>query len=106
MLYRDADHVDTGGFYARRPELGKVYRLLGYGGMLLAWFHQGDATMLARLLVVLVLMWLMAWYRVVGALWRTSVVAAILLCAVLLSVHAWKDRSVPSATATATAVAL
>ena len=90
MRYRDADHVDTGSFYARRPELGKLYRLLGYGGVLLAWFQQDDPTQLARLMIVLVVMWLMAWYRVVGTLWRSSVVAAILLCAVLLSVHDWK----------------
>jgi hypothetical protein len=87
MRYRDAVHVDTGGFYARRPELGRAYRLLGYGGLVLAWYHLDDPGMLARLLVVLLVLWLLAWYRVVGALWRTSVVAAILLCAVALSAH-------------------
>ncbi len=87
MRYRDAGHVDTGGFYARRPELGRFYRLLGYAGCVLAWHHSADAGMLAKLLVVLVVMWLLAWYRVVGALWRSSVVAAILLCAVALTSH-------------------
>jgi hypothetical protein len=87
MRYRDAEHVDTGGFYARRPELGRVYRLLGYAGLAFAWYHVDDAGMLARLLVVLLALWLVAWYRVVGALWRTSVVAGILLCAVALTGH-------------------
>jgi hypothetical protein len=87
MRYRDAEHVDTGGFYARRPELGRVYRLLGYASLAFAWYHIDDAGMLARLLVVLLVLWLLAWYRVVGALWRTSVVAAILLCAVGLTSH-------------------
>jgi hypothetical protein len=87
MRYRDAEHVDTGGFYARRPELGRVYRLLGYAGCAFAWYHLDDAEVLARLLVFLLVLWLAAWYRVVGALWRTSVVAAILLCAVALTSH-------------------
>lgn len=99
MRYRDADHVDTGSFYARRPELGKLYRLLGYGGVLLAWFRQDDPVMLAKLLIVLVMMWLMAWYRVVGTLWRSSTVAAILLCAVLLSIHGWKHDQTAAAPA-------
>lgn len=87
MRYRDAEHVDTGGFYARRPELGRVYRLSGYAGLALAWYHFDDPGMLTWLLRALVLIWLLAWYRVVGALWRTSVVAAILLCAVALTSH-------------------
>ena len=87
MRYRDAEHVDTGGFYARRPELGRVYRLFGYAGLALAWYHLEDPGMLACLLVVLILLWLLAWYRVVGALWRTSAVAGILLCAVALTNH-------------------
>jgi hypothetical protein len=87
MRYRDADHVDTGSFYARRAELGKLYRFLGYAGILMAWYRQAEPAKLAELLIVLVVVWLMAWYRVVGALWRSSVVGAILLCAVLLSMH-------------------
>lgn len=87
MRYSDASHVDTGSFYARRPELGKLYRMLGYAGVIAAWYHRDDPEMIGRLLVVLLVIWLMAWYRVVGTLWRSSVVAAVLLCAVLLSAH-------------------
>ncbi len=87
MRYRDAAHVDVGGFYARRPELGKAYRLLGYVAIVFAALHHDDAETLARLLIALVVVWLFAWYRIVGALWRSSIVAAALLCAVLLSGH-------------------
>ena len=87
MRYRDAAHVDVSGFYARRPELGKGFRLLGYVAILFAASHYDDAETLARLLIALVVAWLWAWYRIVGALWRSSVVAAALLCAVLLSGH-------------------
>jgi hypothetical protein len=87
MRYRDAAHVDMGSFYARRPEHGKMYRLLGYAGIVAAWWHLHDADMLSRLLIVLVVLWFMAWFRIVGALWRSSVVAACLLCAVLVSAH-------------------
>lgn len=87
MRYRDAAHVDMGSFYARRPEHGKMYRLLGYAGIAAAWWHQHDADMLSRLLIVLLVLWFMAWFRIVGALWRSSVVAACLLCAVLITAH-------------------
>ena len=30
--------------------------------------------------------WFMAWYRIVGALWRSSLVAAILFCATFLTI--------------------
>jgi hypothetical protein len=87
MRYRDAAHVDMGSFYARKPALGKVYRLLGYVALVAVYWHWQDPDMLGRLLIGLVILWLMAWYRVVGALWRSSVVAATLLCAVALTMH-------------------
>ncbi len=96
MRYRDADHVDTGSFYARCPQLGRVYRMLGYGGVAFAWYHINDNGMLARLLVLMVVVWLVAWYRVVGALWRSSVVAAILLCAVALTAHQLAQPAQPA----------
>ena len=85
MRYRDAVHVDLGSFYAREPNFGKLYRLLGYGGIALACWYHNDPDTLARLLIALVVAWLLAWYRVVGALWRSSLVSAALLCAVLLT---------------------
>lgn len=87
MRYRDAAHVDMGSFYARRPEHGKMYRLLGYAGIVVVWWHQHDPDMLGRVLIVLLALWFMAWFRIVGALWRSSVVAACLLCAVLITAH-------------------
>jgi len=83
MLYRDASHVDVGGFYARNPGWGKLYRLLGYVGVL-GGVTAADSTRLAQLLVMIVLLWLAAWYQVVGTLWRSSLVAAALLCAAKL----------------------
>ena len=87
MRYRDAVHVDMGSFYARKPEVGKLYRLLGYAALVGVVWHAGDQAMLGRLMIALVILWLMAWYRVVGTLWRSSTVAAALLCAVLLTMH-------------------
>jgi hypothetical protein len=87
MRYRDAAHVDVGSFYSRKPEMGKVYRLLGYAALVGVVWHHNDVHMLERLLIALVVLWLMAWYRVVGTLWRSSTVAAALLCAVLLTMH-------------------
>jgi hypothetical protein len=87
MRYRDAAHVDMGSFYARKPEHGKLYRLLGYAALIGVLWHAQHEAMLERLLIALVILWLMAWYRIVGALWRSSIVAATLLCAVLLTAH-------------------
>lgn len=85
MRMADAAHVDLGSFYARRPGLGRIYRLAGYGACIgvLWWAHQPDR--IAALLVVLLIAWLMAWKREVGALFRAPLVAAIAMCAVLLT---------------------
>lgn len=83
MRYRDAVHVDVGGFYARNPGWGKPYRLLGYVGILGAIVAR-EPLHVVQLLVVLILLWLAAWYQVVGTLWRSSLVAACLLCAAQL----------------------
>jgi hypothetical protein len=87
MRYRDAAHVDVGSFYSRKPELGKVYRLLGYAALVAVVWHHNDVGMLQRLMIALIILWLMAWYRVVGTLWRSSTVAAALICAFLLTMH-------------------
>lgn len=88
MRYADAVHVDVGSFYARNPASGKIYRLLGYLGLVLGvlWAHQ--PCQLVGLLVGLLLTWLVAWYQVVGTLWRSSLVAASLYCALMLSLEA------------------
>jgi hypothetical protein len=85
MRYRDARHVDLGGFLAGNAEGGSWYRLLGYAGLVLAWYHQAEAGTEAILLTILLGCWVLAWYRAVGALYRTSVVAALLLCALALT---------------------
>ena len=83
MRYADAVHVDVGGFYARNPGWGKVYRLLGYVGII-GGIIARERLHLVELLIVLILLWLAAWYQVVGTLWRSSLVAACLLCVVRL----------------------
>jgi hypothetical protein len=87
MRYRDASHVDVGGFYARRPRQGSWYRAIGLialacESILIA---SGRGPCMACLLIALVLVWLLAWYQVVGTLWRSNVVSAILVAAVYLS---------------------
>lgn len=83
MRYRDAQHIDVGSFYARRPEIGRLFRLLGLLGVLCAVLL--PPTTLGWLLGGLILVWLGAWYLVVGTLWRSSVVAALLVAALRLS---------------------
>lgn len=85
MRFRDAAHVDLGSFYARRPELGRLYRIAGYGACIAAVWWAHDLPRIGALLVVLLIAWLMAWKREVGALFRAPLVAAIAICAVLLS---------------------
>lgn len=87
MRFRDASHVDLGSFYARLPTYGRMYRWFGYGGIVLAIFFRNQPEQLAKLLIVLGVAWLLAWYRVVGALWRSSIVAAMLACAFALTLH-------------------
>ena len=88
MRYTDAAHVDVGSFYARNPASGKIYRLLGYLGLVLGMLWADEPCSVAGLLVGLLLTWLIAWYQVVGTLWRSSLVAACLFCAVKLSLVA------------------
>lgn len=85
MRFRDAAHVDLGSFYARRPELGRLYRFAGYGACVAAVWWAHDPARIGALLVVLLIAWLMAWKREVGALFRAPLVGAIAICAILLS---------------------
>jgi hypothetical protein len=85
MRFRDAAHLDFGPFYARLPEQGRFFRALGYLGVALAVWWSGDQARIQALAVVLVVAWVMAWRRTVGALWRSSLVAALVACAVILS---------------------
>ncbi|MBA2480431.1 MAG: hypothetical protein H0V44_07195 [Planctomycetes bacterium] len=91
MRYRDASHVDVGSFYARLPQNGKMFRLLGYAGVIGAVAFAHDPRRIALLLIVLIVAWLLAWYRVVGTLWRSSIVAAIIACAVILTASACRE---------------
>ena len=88
MRYSDASHVDVGSFYARLPAHGKMFRLLGHAAVVAAVVLAHDPRRVAILLVVLVLAWLLAWYRVVGTLWRSSLVSAIIACAAILTLAA------------------
>ena len=85
LRYHDAPHVDLGSFYARRPAQGRVYRLFGYAACLGVLVYAADPARTGALVVVVVVAWVMAWRREVGAVWRSSLVAAILMGAVLLT---------------------
>ncbi len=85
MRYRDAAHVDLGSFHAREPAHGTIFRFIGYAGVLLACWYHDQPDILGRLLIALIVAWLMAWYRIVGALWRAPLVSAILFCAALVT---------------------
>jgi hypothetical protein len=69
MRYADAPHVDLSNYYMRLPRLGSSYRWMGY------------------VCVAMAVLWLQAWFRGVGGLWRSSLVAALLACAVILTWH-------------------
>ena len=87
MRYRDASHVDVSGFYARLPRTGKIYRLLCYAGIIamLVAIGQRSDSLVTALIVLLLLVWLAAWYQIVGTLWRSALVAGILVGAFDLS---------------------
>lgn len=85
MRYRDAPHVDLGSFYARRPAQGRIYRLFGYAACLGVVAYSARPAHIGVLLVVLTVAWVMAWRREVGAAWRSSLVAAIFMCAAILT---------------------
>ena len=93
MRYRDASHVDVGSFYSRAPFPGKIVRLLGHGAIaafaIAAWRH--DTCLVTGLLIALLLVWLAAWWLVVGTLWRASVVAGVVACGVYLAAERWSD---------------
>ncbi len=87
MRYRDASHVDVGGFYARLPRQGAWFRQVGHlalaiEAILIASHH---VQCMACMLLAMCLVWLLAWFQVVGTLWRTSLVASVLVAAVYLS---------------------
>jgi hypothetical protein len=85
MRYRDAAHVDVGSFYARRPGPGKVYRMLGHAAVVTALLVPARGDCLGVLLLGLIVVWLAAWYQVVGTLWRSTLVAACLIAALRLT---------------------
>lgn len=85
MRYRDAAHVDLGSFYARRPGPGRIYRLFGQAACVGVVVYAADPARIGLLLIVLAVAWVMAWKREVGALWRSPLVAAIAMCAVILT---------------------
>ncbi|GEM_PF-2533863 len=85
MRMADAAHVDLGSFYARLPGLGRIYRLAGYAACIAVLWWAHDVSRISALLVVLLIAWLMAWKREIGALFRAPLIAAILMCAVLVT---------------------
>ncbi len=83
MRYHDAAHVDTGSFFARRPIAGHCYRMLGHAVAVAAALVPIER--LPWLAPAIILLWLCAWFQVVGTLWRASLVAALIIVAVRLT---------------------
>ncbi|MFW5845925.1 MAG: hypothetical protein ACOCXJ_06845 [Planctomycetota bacterium] len=83
-----ADQVDPSSVLARRSATGYLFRLAGYLLICLALvLMEAPAWQLWTCAGTVLLVWLLAWYLAVGALWRTALVAALLVCAVLLSLR-------------------
>ncbi|MEK7412375.1 MAG: hypothetical protein AAB263_03535 [Planctomycetota bacterium] len=98
MRYADAAHVDLGSFYARQPGLGRLYRIAGYAACIGVVWWVADPQRIAGLMIVTLVAWLMAWRREVGALWRTPLVAAIAMCAVIVTADKMDRPLVPRVT--------
>lgn len=97
MRYRDAPHVDLGSFYARRPAQGRVYRLFGYASCIGVVVYAAQPARIGVLMILLVVAWVMAWRREVGSLWRSPLVAAIAMCAVLITYERLGHPLIPAA---------
>ncbi len=80
---RDAAHVDETSFYARLPAIGRWCRLVGLALVAVAavLLLRRDEVALGWLLAGSVTAWLAAWRLGVGALWRSSLVAAVIAAA-------------------------
>ncbi|MDA3961757.1 MAG: hypothetical protein PF961_13285 [Planctomycetota bacterium] len=80
MRYRDASHIDLRMFWARRAELGQVYVWLGFLAVFAAWWSGSQGLGAAwTVLIVSAVAWFVAWFQVVGGLWRSTLVAAMLV---------------------------
>ena len=82
MRYKNAPHIIEEAIYARRPVLGFVFQLIGLF-VLVATVSCTQAV--AVLMGISLFLWLLAWYAAVGSIWRSTLTAALLLQAVLLS---------------------
>jgi hypothetical protein len=78
MRFFDAAHVDRSGFHARQPLAGGIFRLAGYAVIGLAVCAPWTGLQPGWLLAAALSLWLVAWYRQVGACWRAPLVAAAL----------------------------
>jgi hypothetical protein len=87
MRYADAAHVDLSNFYMRLPQRGSWYRWIGYLCVAMAILWSNEPARIPVLLGASLLLWLRAWYHGVGGLWRSSLVAAVVACAVILTWH-------------------
>ncbi len=85
MRYRDAAHINLDSFYARKPQAGRWFRVRGYGLFAFTVAVCGHPDRVAVLLVIGLVVWILAWKSEVGALWRSALVAQILLAASILT---------------------
>ena len=86
------------GFWTRKPCFGNALRLFGHLAVLLAGFGimEKKGSFLLVLCLALVAVWLLAWRLEVGALWRSSLVSAILLSAAGIALWQWNGWGLSS----------
>jgi hypothetical protein len=85
MRFRDASHVQIAEFYARGAHGGRWFRVGGWAAVALAVIAEPWSNAEGALLGVVLATWLVAWRLAVGALWRSSLVAAAVVCAVAIT---------------------
>lgn len=84
MRYTNADHVDYSGLHERRAQLGQVFA--GLGALMIVLSICGPAYLSAQwCLGITFLLWLAAWYCIIGVFYRLPLSAAILLQLVIIT---------------------
>ena len=84
MRFFNASHVDYSGLHERRPELGKFFLLVA--AILLPLSLSGsDYIPIYVTFGMTFVVWLAAWYLIVGVFYRIPLSAALLLQLVMMS---------------------
>ncbi len=84
MKYENASHVDYSGLLGRRANIGLPLAILG--ALLIPVSICGRLYIDINILVVFTfLLWLLAWYLIVGTLYRLPITAAFLIQLIIVT---------------------